>query len=224
ELEEDLRLPQKVERRSRRRSKEEQLKRLHRAQVIQTWSDVLVQTWSGSGLMFWSVVPDGPEEHTQTDDPEDWNQELVAHLRGCPPAEVSITVVERQDLQPAAGLCAGLDPPALMQYWFRLAQQKNALLQRESSCCRSLRRHHSQVLLSFSARELELEDQQRSLQQELRGRMTVDAPLVTSADRLKDEGQLLEERLILEEMLEVVEQRDALVSLLEAPTEQERQE
>lgn len=39
--------------------------------------------------------------------------------------------------------------------------------------------------------------------------------LMISADRFKDEEQLLDERLILEEMLEVVEQRDALVSLLE---------
>lgn len=31
-----------------------------------------------------------------------------------------------------APLCAGLDPPALMHYWFQLAQQKNALLHYES--------------------------------------------------------------------------------------------
>ena len=50
--------------------------------------------------------------------------------------------------------------------------------------------------------------------------------LMTSADRFKDEEQLLEERLILEEMLQVVEQRDALASLLEdleLQTEQEQQ-
>lgn len=34
-------------------------------------------------------------------------------------------------------------------------------------------------------------------------------------DHLKEEWQLLEERLILQEMLEVVEQRDSLESLLE---------
>ncbi|MEQ2179033.1 hypothetical protein GOODEAATRI_020387, partial [Goodea atripinnis] len=43
-------------------------------------------------------------------------------------------------------------------------------------------------------------------------------------DHLKDEEQLAEERLILEEMLEVVEQRDALVSLLEEQRLLERQE
>lgn len=46
---------------------------------------------------------------------------------------------------------------------------------------------------------------------------------MTSADRFKDEEQLLEEREILEEMLEVVEQRDALASLLEDQRAQELQ-
>lgn len=45
-----------------------------------------------------------------------------------------------------------------------------------------------------------------------------------STDHLKGEEQLAEERLILEEMLEVVEQRNALVSLLEEQRLQERQE
>lgn len=44
------------------------------------------------------------------------------------------------------------------------------------------------------------------------------------ADHLKEDWELLEERLILEEMLEVVEQRDSLVSLLEEQRVQERQE
>ena len=44
------------------------------------------------------------------------------------------------------------------------------------------------------------------------------------ADHLKEEWELLEERLILEEMLEVVEQRDSLVALLEEQRLQERQE
>lgn len=39
--------------------------------------------------------------------------------------------------------------------------------------------------------------------------------LPAAEDHLKEEWQLLEERLILQEMLEVVEQRDSLVSLLE---------
>lgn len=54
--------------------------------------------------------------------------------------------------------------------------------------------------------------------------------LMISADRFKDEEHLLEERMILEEMLEVVEQRDALVFLLEdqrlpeSQTDQEHEE
>lgn len=44
------------------------------------------------------------------------------------------------------------------------------------------------------------------------------------SDHLKEEKELEEERLILEEMLEVVEQRDALVSLLEEQRCQQRQE
>lgn len=39
--------------------------------------------------------------------------------------------------------------------------------------------------------------------------------LPATEDHLKEEWQLQEERLILQEMLEVVEQRDSLVSLLE---------
>uniref|UniRef100_I3JL15 F-actin monooxygenase n=1 Tax=Oreochromis niloticus TaxID=8128 RepID=I3JL15_ORENI len=97
--------------------------------------------------------------------------------------------------------CAGLgklDNPPLMQQWFLLVQQKNALVRYEAE-------------LMIFARELELEDRQSRLQQELR-------------ERMADEEQLAEERLILEEMLEVVEQRDSLVSLLEEQRLQERQE
>lgn len=49
-------------------------------------------------------------------------------------------------------------------------------------------------------------------------------PVCLCADHLKEEWQLAEEHLILEEMLEVVEQRDALVALLEEQRLQERQE
>ncbi|XP_031698175.1 protein-methionine sulfoxide oxidase mical3a-like [Anarrhichthys ocellatus] len=97
-----------------------------------------------------------------------------------------------------------LDNPALMQQWFQLVQQKNSLVRYESE-------------LMIFARELELEDRQSRMQQELRERMAVD-------DHLKEEWELLEERLILEEMLEVVEQRDSLVSLLEEQRLQQRQE
>lgn len=91
-----------------------------------------------------------------------------------------------------------------MQQWFQLVQQKNALVYYESD-------------LMIFARELELEDRQSRLQQELRERMAVD-------DHLKGASELEEERLILEEMLEVVEQRDALVTLLEEQRLQHCQE
>uniref|UniRef100_A0A3B4AWA4 BMERB domain-containing protein n=1 Tax=Periophthalmus magnuspinnatus TaxID=409849 RepID=A0A3B4AWA4_9GOBI len=92
-----------------------------------------------------------------------------------------------------------MENPALMQQWFQLVQQKNALV-----------RYESELMI---ARELELEDRQSRLQQELRERMAV--------DHLKGAPELEEERLILEEMLEVVEQRDTLVSLLEEQRLQE---
>ncbi|XP_061817478.1 protein-methionine sulfoxide oxidase mical3b-like [Nerophis lumbriciformis] len=83
----------------------------------------------------------------------------------------------------------------LMKRWFHLVQQKNVLVRYESE-------------LMIFARDLQLEDQQNRLQQELRDRMAVE-------DHLKEEAELLKERETLEEMLEVVEQRRALVPLLE---------
>lgn len=104
-------------------------------------------------------------------------------------------------------LSAGLgrkDDPKLMQEWLRLVQEKNAMVRYESE-------------LMIFARELELEDRQSRLQQELRERMAVE-------DHLKTEEELSEEKKILNEMLEVVEQRDALVALLEEQRLREREE
>ncbi|KAF7646000.1 hypothetical protein LDENG_00195110 [Lucifuga dentata] len=56
------------------------------------------------------------------------------------------------------------------------------------------------------------------------GALRVSTHDIRAGDHLKEEAELAEERLILEEMLEVVEQRDALVSLLEEQRLQERQE
>ncbi|KAG9330094.1 hypothetical protein JZ751_027342, partial [Albula glossodonta] len=96
------------------------------------------------------------------------------------------------------------DDPSLMQEWFRLVQEKNALVRYESE-------------LMIFAQELELEDRQSRLQQDLRERMAVD-------DHLKSEAELAEEKQILGEMLEVVEQRDSLVALLEEQRLREREE
>uniref|UniRef100_A0A8C4WQI1 F-actin monooxygenase n=1 Tax=Eptatretus burgeri TaxID=7764 RepID=A0A8C4WQI1_EPTBU len=94
-----------------------------------------------------------------------------------------------------AGMCFKNDDPQLMQEWFRLVQEKNTL----------------------PARELELEDRQSRLQQELRERMALD-------DTGKSESELAEEKRILNEMLEVVEHRDALVALLEEQRLREKEE
>ncbi|MEQ2231563.1 Protein-methionine sulfoxide oxidase mical3a, partial [Ilyodon furcidens] len=96
------------------------------------------------------------------------------------------------------------DDPKLMQEWFKLVQEKNALVRYESE-------------LMIFARELELEDRQSRLQQELRERMAVE-------DHLKTEKELSQEKQILNEMLEVVEQRDALVALLEEQRLREKEE
>ncbi|KAB0385709.1 hypothetical protein FD755_000665 [Muntiacus reevesi] len=118
-------------------------------------------------------------------------------------------VESQQDLQqsqgpvPAAGM-GKKDDPKLMQEWFKLVQEKNAMVRYESE-------------LMIFARELELEDRQSRLQQELRERMAVE-------DHLKTEEELAEEKRILNEMLEVVEQRDALVALLEEQRLREKEE
>lgn len=96
-----------------------------------------------------------------------------------------------------------------------------------------------------SARELELEDRQSRLQQELRERMAVEGEsnkdhlifcvciflvfrVLTvfdiSVDHLKTDEELSEEKRILNEMLEVVEQRDSLVALLEEQRLREKEE
>uniref|UniRef100_A0A087XBX3 F-actin monooxygenase n=1 Tax=Poecilia formosa TaxID=48698 RepID=A0A087XBX3_POEFO len=160
----DAKITRRVQRAARRQAKKEQLKRLHKAQMIQR----------------------------QLQQVEVKQRELEE--RG---------VMVEKALRGEAGL-GKLDNLVLMQQWFRLVQQKNSLVRYESE-------------LMIFARELQLEDRQSRLQQELRERMAVD-------DHLKGEEQLGEERRILEEMLEVVEQRDALVALLEEQRLLDRQQ
>ncbi|XP_038074486.1 F-actin-monooxygenase MICAL3-like isoform X2 [Patiria miniata] len=97
-----------------------------------------------------------------------------------------------------------VDENTLMQQWFNLVNEKNALVRYESE-------------LMVQARELELEDRHCQLEQELRQRMAIEDGSKTDQDREV-------ERLLLEEMLEVVEQRDALVALLEEERLKERKE
>ncbi|XP_030844270.1 F-actin-monooxygenase MICAL2 isoform X3 [Strongylocentrotus purpuratus] len=89
----------------------------------------------------------------------------------------------------------GVDETTLMQEWFSLVNEKNALVRFETE-------------LMVQARELELEDRHSQLEQELRLIMAVGEGKKSSTDRDQ-------EKLLLDEMLEVVEQRDALVAFLE---------
>ncbi|XP_067902790.1 F-actin-monooxygenase mical2-like isoform X3 [Heterodontus francisci] len=96
------------------------------------------------------------------------------------------------------------EEPQLMQKWFKLVLEKNALVRYEAE-------------MMIFARELELEDQQSRLQQLLRNRMAVD-------DSGKTEKEIAEEKQTLTEMLDVIEQRDKLVVLLEDQRLQEKEE
>ncbi|XP_051248611.1 protein-methionine sulfoxide oxidase mical3b isoform X2 [Dicentrarchus labrax] len=177
----DAKITRRVQRVARRKAKQEQLKRLHKAQMIQRQLQQVEEKQrqlEERGVMVEKALRGEADYWGDTND----DHELELHLEGL----------------------GKLDNPALMQQWFQLVQQKNSLIRYESE-------------LMIFARELELEDRQSRLQQELRERMAVD-------DHLKEEWELVEERLILEEMLEVVEQRNSLVSLLEEQRLQERQE
>uniref|UniRef100_A0A8B9KTY0 F-actin monooxygenase n=1 Tax=Astyanax mexicanus TaxID=7994 RepID=A0A8B9KTY0_ASTMX len=160
----NAKLTRRVQKAARRQAKQEELKRLHRAQIIQR----------------------------QLEQVEEKQRQLEE--RG---------VAVEKALRGEAGM-GKKDDPKLMQEWFKLVQEKNALVRYESE-------------LMIFARELELEDRQSRLQQELRERMAVD-------DHLKTETELAEEKQILNEMLEVVEQRDSLVALLEEQRLREKEE
>ncbi|XP_037316029.2 protein-methionine sulfoxide oxidase mical3a-like [Pungitius pungitius] len=177
----DAKITRRVQRAARRKAKQEQLKRLHKAQMVQRQLQQVEEKQrqlEDRGVMVEKALRGEADYWGESNASKD----VELHLEGL----------------------GKLDNPALMQQWFQLVQQKNSLVRYESE-------------LIIFARELELEDRQSRLQQELRERMAVD-------DHLKEEWELLEERLILEEMLEVVEQRDSLVSLLEEQRLQQRQE
>ncbi|KAL5010476.1 hypothetical protein ScPMuIL_012781 [Solemya velum] len=92
----------------------------------------------------------------------------------------------------------------LMQEWFNLVHQKNSLV-----------RYESEVMVK--ARELQLEDRQGVLEQELRQKMAMQ-------DVEKTEDEIAEEKRILRELVEVVEQRDSLVHMLEEDRLREQEE
>ncbi|XP_075839015.1 F-actin-monooxygenase MICAL3 isoform X8 [Microtus pennsylvanicus] len=179
-------LTRRVQRAARRQAKQEELKRLHRAQIIQRQLEQV------------------EEKQRQL---EERGVAVEKALRG-EAVEPSGGTPRRRPLS-FCPCCVqeGMgkkDDPKLMQEWFKLVQEKNAMVRYESE-------------LMIFARELELEDRQSRLQQELRERMAVE-------DHLKTEEELSEEKKILNEMLEVVEQRDSLVALLEEQRLREKEE
>ncbi|XP_052437354.1 protein-methionine sulfoxide oxidase mical3b isoform X4 [Carassius gibelio] len=183
ETEEELnaKLTRRVERAARRQAKQEELRRLHRAQIIQRQLEqveVKQRQLEEKGIAV---------EKALRGEADFWGDSSTSNL-----------------LDIHLGGMGKKDDPSLMHQWFKLVQEKNALVRYESE-------------LMIFARELELEDRQSRLQQELRERMAVD-------DQLKGEDELAEERRILSEMLDVVEQRDALVALLEEQRVREKEE
>ncbi|XP_026142990.1 protein-methionine sulfoxide oxidase mical3a isoform X3 [Carassius auratus] len=194
----NAKLTRRVQKAARRQAKQEELKRLHRAQIIQRQLEQVEEKQrqleergvavekalrGEAGLYKGSSV--SPKQRKRRSDywgESNYSEILDLHLGGM----------------------GKKDDPKLMQEWFKLVQEKNALVRYESE-------------LMIFARELELEDRQSRLQQELRERMAVD-------DHLKTEEELADEKQILNEMLEVVEQRDSLVALLEEQRLREKEE
>ncbi|XP_035497944.2 protein-methionine sulfoxide oxidase mical3a isoform X27 [Scophthalmus maximus] len=177
----NAKLTRRVQKAARRQAKQEELKRLHRAQIIQRQLEQV------------------EEKQRQL---EERGVAVEKALRGEADYWGDSNYSEILDLH--LGGMGKKDDPKLMQEWFKLVQEKNALVRYESE-------------LMIFARELELEDRQSRLQQELRERMAVE-------DHLKTDKELAQERQILNEMLEVVEQRDALVALLEEQRLREKEE
>nr|XP_019584884.1 PREDICTED: protein-methionine sulfoxide oxidase MICAL2 isoform X1 [Rhinolophus sinicus]XP_019584891.1 PREDICTED: protein-methionine sulfoxide oxidase MICAL2 isoform X1 [Rhinolophus sinicus] len=96
------------------------------------------------------------------------------------------------------------DEAQLLQEWFKLVLEKNKLMRYESE-------------LLIMAQELELEDHQSRLEQKLRKKMLKE-------ESQKDEKDLIEEREIFTEMMQVIEQRDKLVNSLEEQRIKEKAE
>ncbi|XP_072510257.1 F-actin-monooxygenase MICAL3 isoform X4 [Notamacropus eugenii] len=177
----NAKLTRRVQKAARRQAKQEELKRLHRAQIIQRQLEQVEEKQRQLEERGVAV------EKALRGEADYWGESYYSDII---------------DLH--LGGMGKKDDPKLMQEWFKLVQEKNALVRYESE-------------LMIFARELELEDRQSRLQQELRERMAIE-------DHLKTDEELLEEKRILNEMLEVVEQRDSLVALLEEQRLREKEE
>uniref|UniRef100_A0A8D1FYM0 F-actin monooxygenase n=1 Tax=Sus scrofa TaxID=9823 RepID=A0A8D1FYM0_PIG len=177
----NAKLTRRVQKAARRQAKQEELKRLHRAQIIQRQLEQVEEKQRQLEERGVAV------EKALRGEADYWGESYYSDL-----IDLHLGGMGKQD------------DPKLMQEWFKLVQEKNAMVRYESE-------------LMIFARELELEDRQSRLQQELRERMAVE-------DHLKTEEELSEEKRILNEMLDVVEQRDALVALLEEQRLREKEE
>ncbi|XP_043979580.1 protein-methionine sulfoxide oxidase mical3a isoform X15 [Gambusia affinis] len=216
----NAKLTRRVQKAARRQAKQEELKRLHRAQIIQRQLEqveekqrqleergVAVEKALRGEAGLYKGTCTLPKQHKRRSDywgDSNYSEILDLHLG----VEPFVGMPRRRPLS-LCPCCSSegmgkKDDPKLMQEWFKLVQEKNALVRYESE-------------LMIFARELELEDRQSRLQQELRERMAVE-------DHLKTEKELAQEKQILNEMLEVVEQRDALVALLEEQRLREKEE
>eukprot|EP00063_Salmo_salar_P005948 XP_013980783.1 PREDICTED: protein-methionine sulfoxide oxidase mical3a-like isoform X24 [Salmo salar] len=199
----NAKLTRRVQKAARRQAKQEELKRLHRAQIIQRQLEqveekqrqleergVAVEKALRGEADYW-----GESNYTEIMDLHLGVEPFVGTPRRRPISFCPCCSSEGMGKK---------DDPKLMQEWFKLVQEKNALVRYESE-------------LMIFARELELEDRQSRLQQDLRERMAIE-------DHLKTEVELAQEKHILNEMLEVVEQRDSLVALLEEQRLSEKEE
>ncbi|XP_048958738.1 F-actin-monooxygenase MICAL3 isoform X17 [Canis lupus baileyi] len=199
----NAKLTRRVQKAARRQAKQEELKRLHRAQIIQRQLEQVEEKQRQLEERGVAV------EKALRGEADYWGESYYSDLIDLHlGVEPSGGTPRRRPLS-FCPCCVqeGMgkkDDPKLMQEWFKLVQEKNAMVRYESE-------------LMIFARELELEDRQSRLQQELRERMAVE-------DHLKTEEELSEEKKILNEMLEVVEQRDALVALLEEQRLREKEE
>ncbi|XP_047405468.1 F-actin-monooxygenase MICAL3 isoform X8 [Sciurus carolinensis] len=199
----NAKLTRRVQKAARRQAKQEELKRLHRAQIIQRQLEQVEEKQRQLEERGVAV------EKALRGEADYWGESYYSDLIDLHlGVEPSGGTPRRRPLS-FCPCCVqeGMgkkDDPKLMQEWFKLVQEKNAMVRYESE-------------LMIFARELELEDRQSRLQQELRERMAVE-------DHLKTEEELSEEKKILNEMLEVVEQRDSLVALLEEQRLREKEE
>ncbi|XP_075066799.1 F-actin-monooxygenase MICAL3 isoform X16 [Mixophyes fleayi] len=199
----NMKLTKRVQKAARRQAKQEELKRLHRAQIIQRQLEQVEEKQRQLEERGVAV------EKALRGEADYWGESYYSDLIDLHLGVDPIVGTPRRRPISFCPCCAheGMgkkDDPKLMQEWFRLVQEKNALVRYESE-------------LMIFARELELEDRQSRLQQELRERMAVE-------DNLKSEQELSDEKRILNEMLDVVEQRDALVALLEEQRLREKEE